>query len=89
MALAWQRCIAPQSEPGGNAVARYFANDFEQYDALYGLEITAIGADGEQQHGIAKGINAQGHLGLQLATGHMVWLHSGEVSVRSKVKVAP
>jgi biotin-[acetyl-CoA-carboxylase] ligase BirA-like protein len=88
MALAWQRCIDSASDASGNAVARYFANDFEQYDALYGLEITAIGADGEQQHGIAKGINAQGHLGMQLATGHMVWLHSGEVSVRANVKVA-
>jgi biotin-[acetyl-CoA-carboxylase] ligase BirA-like protein len=89
MALAWQRCIDSASDASGNAVARYFANDFEQYDALYGLEITAIGADGEQQHGIAKGINAQGHLGMQLATGQIVWLRSGEVSVRSKVKVAP
>jgi BirA family transcriptional regulator, biotin operon repressor / biotin---[acetyl-CoA-carboxylase] ligase len=85
MALAWQRCIDPVSD----AATRHFASDFAQYDALFKHEITAIGADGEQQHGIAKGINAQGHLGLQLATGHMVWLHSGEVSVRSKVKVAP
>jgi biotin-(acetyl-CoA carboxylase) ligase len=83
MAQAWQRCAEPQSD----AATANFSDVFAQHDALYGREVTAFGADGELQHGIAKGINAQGYLGMQLATGQIVWLHSGEVSVRPKAKL--
>ncbi len=88
MALAWQRCIEPQSDADTRQFTSNFARHFAQLDALFEYAITAVGADGSQQHGIAKGINARGHLGMQLATGQMVWLHSGEVSIRPTVKVA-
>jgi BirA family biotin operon repressor/biotin-[acetyl-CoA-carboxylase] ligase len=76
MAAAWQRCIDHPTD---------FAQQFAAVDALYGQEITAVDAADEAQLGVAKGINAQGHLGLLLnSTGQLVWLHSGEVSVRLK-----
>lgn len=57
--------------------ARGAALDFASFDALRGLAITTD----QGEHGIAVGINAQGHLGLQTAQGTR-WLHSGEVSVQ-------
>lgn len=76
MAVAWQRCTDSTTD---------FASQFAAVDALYGLEITALDATGTVQHGIAKGVNKQGHLGLLLNnSGQLIWLHSGEVSVRLK-----
>jgi BirA family transcriptional regulator, biotin operon repressor / biotin---[acetyl-CoA-carboxylase] ligase len=54
---------------------------FSSVDALYGQSIVSHNSHNETIHGIAMGINAQGHLGLQTDAG-LMWLHSGEVSVR-------
>jgi BirA family biotin operon repressor/biotin-[acetyl-CoA-carboxylase] ligase len=70
MRVAWQRTV--QGE----------ACRFADFDALYGKAITAQGNQNTLLHGIAKGINAQGHLGLQTES-ELIWLHSGEVSVRA------
>ncbi len=76
MAAAWQRCMDNTAD---------FMGHFAAVDALYGLEITALDAAGTVQHGIAKGVNKQGHLGLLLNnSAQLIWLHSGEVSVRIK-----
>jgi biotin-[acetyl-CoA-carboxylase] ligase BirA-like protein len=69
MQLAWQRTIS--LEPC----------DFARYDALLGKPVTAHQQQGSVIHGIAQGINAKGHLAIQ-TQGGVVWLHSGEVSIR-------
>ena len=70
MGLAWQRCSEQAS------------CDFAAHDALYGQAISALSETQEVQHCIARGINAAGHLCMQLPNGQLRWLNSGEVSVR-------
>ncbi len=72
MHMAWQRTV------------EQLPCNFAPHDALYGHAVHAYNSDGSMLEGIAKGINAHGHLGVQSAAG-MVWLHSGEVSVRAAV----
>ncbi len=92
MGLAWQRCVEG------------CACDFASHDALRNQLISvhesAAQADlkapdtlhESAPQGMATGINAQGHLGVHMLTGakagQLLWLHSGEVSVRAKAVTA-
>jgi BirA family biotin operon repressor/biotin-[acetyl-CoA-carboxylase] ligase len=71
MHTGWQRTVAQ------------IPCDFGRFDALYGLNVQARDFQGNEIFGVAKGIDAAGHLGLQTTAG-MHWLHSGEVSVRAQ-----
>ncbi len=69
--LAWQRC------------SEQLPCNFSAYDALFDAPVVSHTAQGAVLTGIAKGVNAQGHLGVQTDAG-LLWLHSGEVSVRAQ-----
>jgi biotin-(acetyl-CoA carboxylase) ligase len=69
MQLGWQRTIE-QSDC-----------QFASVDALVGKHIAAVNHQGEVIHGVAKGINALGYLGMQTDSA-LQWLHSGEVSIK-------
>lgn len=55
-----------------------FLNQWHKIDALYGKEITINNA---KNTGIAKGINEQGQLLLELKTGEVIACSSGETSI--------
>jgi BirA family transcriptional regulator, biotin operon repressor / biotin---[acetyl-CoA-carboxylase] ligase len=69
MQLGWERTMAQ------------LPCAFAAVDALYGQTITWRDSNHDDQQGVARGINDAGHLGVQTATG-LVWLHSGEVSIK-------
>jgi BirA family transcriptional regulator, biotin operon repressor / biotin---[acetyl-CoA-carboxylase] ligase len=72
MQQAWQDTAA-------SAVLK--PQEYAVYDALYEHPVTAQIGNHAPIHGIAKGINAQGHLGF-LGEQGLAWLSSGEVTVR-------
>lgn len=57
-----------------------FAHEWAQRDALAGRAIQVVGA--EPITGVAAGIDADGGLRVQLASGGVTVIHAGEVSVR-------
>ena len=61
--------------------------DFAPFDALFNCAVELHPPVNGVSHGIARGIDTRGHLGIDTARGR-VWVNSGEVSVRASLAQA-